>query len=63
MKNLYVIKNSTVEKQDYLASHFFLVRKRDTSLKKWDNPIKNGTSGHPVLEVIIMWHSGVKFFS
>jgi hypothetical protein len=43
-KSVCYKKNSTIEKRDYLASRFFLVGKRDTSLK-------NGTSGHPASKV------------
>jgi hypothetical protein len=42
MKNLYVIKKITVEKWDYLVSHFFLVGKWGTSLNNGAIPLKTG---------------------
>jgi hypothetical protein len=43
MKNLFqLLKNSTVEKWDYLASSFSLSGKRDTSLKNGTIPLKSG---------------------
>jgi hypothetical protein len=41
-KSVSVIKNNTVEKWDYLASHLFLVKKWDTSLKNGTVPLKTG---------------------
>jgi hypothetical protein len=43
MKVLYHLqKNSTVEKWDYMAACFFLVRKLDTYLKNGTIPLKTG---------------------
>jgi hypothetical protein len=41
-----------LKKRDCMVSRFIFVRTTGQLTQKWDDPVKNGTSGHPTLDTI-----------